>query len=745
MNHPSSPVRGIDRRDFIKAGLGAGTCLAVAVGGMPVAASFDPAAVGQKDQKPPVFAPNVFVAVDSEGTVSLTVQRSEMGQGIRTGFAMLLAEELELDLDQVKVIQATGDAKYGNQNTDGSRSVRTLYVPMRQAGAAARDMLIQAAANRWQVGAAECHTQGGIIFHKASKRKLGFGAVAAEAAKLAVPEQPKLKEPKDFKLIGKDKVGIDVPDIVHGKAMYGADLRLPGMVYASIEHVPVVGATLTAMDDAAARKVPGVLDIIKMPSATAPVLFNPLGGVAVIATDTHAAFKGRDALKLTWDLGPNAAFSSKAYQESLRETAAKPGRVVREIGDVAAEFAKKGKQVKRSYYMPLLAHASMEPPAAVARVTAEGCEVWAPVQAPQRTRQVVAGALGLELPQVTVNVTLLGGGFGRKSKPDFVAEVALLAKQVGKPVCLTWRREDDIRHDYYHSVSQQSIQAVLGEDGYPTAWHHRTVFPSIGSTFDPSATSGSDSELGLGFSNQPYQIPNLKLEVGEAKAHVRIGWLRAVCNLFHAFAVNRFLDACAKEAGIDALAYRLKLLGKPRDLIFSEADKESPYKLNTGRLAHVLNLVADKSGWHEKRPEGVGMGISSHYSFLSYVAHAVRAKKLKDGGYKIERVDVALDCGQTVNTNAVRAQMEGAVIFGLSLAIKNEITAEAGRVVQSNFDTYPMLRMSETPEIHVHLVENNDLPTGVGEPGVPPLAPALASALEAAGAPSGDTLPLKFV
>ncbi|CAM2011161.1 xanthine dehydrogenase family protein molybdopterin-binding subunit [Acanthopleuribacter pedis] len=740
-----APFRGLDRRDFLKAGLAAGTCLAVAVGGNPVVAGFDPTRVHQPPAKEPVFAPNVFVAIDGEGGVSLTVQRSEMGQGIRTSFAMLLAEELELELDQVKVFQATGDAKYGNQNTDGSRSVRTLFVPMRQAAAAAREMLVQAAANRWQVQAQTCFTRGGVIHHKASKRELRFGDVAADAAKLPLPENPKLKDPKDFKLIGKGRSGIDVPDIIQGKAVYGADVRLPGMVYASIEHVPVVGATLTEMDDSAARAVPGVIDIIKMPSATAPVLFKPLGGVAVIAADTHAAFKARGVLKLKWDVGPNGTFSSDAYQKSLRETASKPGRVVREKGDVAAAFAKGGKQVKRTYYMPLLAHASMEPPAAVARVTDAGCEVWAPVQAPQRTRQVVAGALDLDPSKVTVNVTLLGGGFGRKSKPDFVAEAALLAKQVGKPVCLTWRREDDIRHDYFHSVSLQTMQAALGEDGYPTAWHHHTVFPSIGSTFDPNARSGSDNELGLGFTNQPYAIENIKLEVGEAEAHVRIGWLRAVCNLFHAFAVNRFLDACAKEAGIDALTYRLKLLGEPRDLVFSEADEKSPYKLNTGRLAHVLNLVAEKSGWKEKRPAGVGFGIAAHYSFMSYVAQAVRVRKLDDGSFKVERVDVALDCGQMVNTDSVRAQMEGAVIFGLSLAIKNEITAEAGRVVQSNFHDYPMLRMSETPEIQVHLVKNNHLPTGVGEPGVPPLPPALASALEEAGAPAGDALPLKFV
>lgn len=716
----------------------------MAVGGVPVAAGFDPAAVHQPAAQP-VFTPNVFVAVAGDGKVSITVQRSEMGQGIRTSFAMLVAEELNLRLDQVTVVQATGDIKYGNQNTDGSRSVRTLYIPMRQAGAAAREMLETAAAQEWGVDVAEVHAEGGQIFHKKSKRSLGYGAVAAKAAALPVPEKPKLKDRKDFTLIGKDHVGIDVDAITHGQARYGADLRLPGMVFASIEHVPVVGAQLTEIDDRAARAVPGVLDVIKLPSATAPVLFKPLGGVAVVATNTFAAFKGRAALALKWDLGANAAFDSEAYKKALAATAAKDCQVVREVGNVAAAMAKPGKKVKRTYYMPLLAHASMEPPAAVARVDENGCEVWAPVQAPQRTRQVVAGALGLDESKVTVNVSLLGGGFGRKSKPDFVAEAAIIAKTVGKPVCLTWQREDDIRHDYYHSVSLQHMEASLNAEGYPDAWLHRTVFPSIGSTFDPSVRAGTEMELGLGFSNNPYQVPNQKLEVGEADAHVRIGWLRAVCNLFHAFAVNRFVDACALEAGIDPLAYRLRLLGEPRNLIFSEADKESPYQLNTGRLAHVLKLAADKAGWHEPRPAGVGLGIAAHYSFLSYVAHVVRVKKNADGGFVVERVDVALDCGQMVNTDSVRAQMEGAVVFGLSLALKGEITAEGGRILQGNFDDYPMLRMGETPDIHVHLVENAELPTGVGEPGVPPLAPALASALDAVGAPRGDALPLKFV
>lgn len=723
----------VSRRGFLKTTFSAGALI--------LCARFLPGTALDVLAKAQRWSPGVYLGIEPDGTVIIIAHRSEMGTGIRTALPMVAADELDADWKLVRIEQAIGDAKYGDQNTDGSKSIRDFYLPLRQAGATARLMLERAAAATWGVPAAECRAQNHQVMYSGGGRTLGFGKLATLAARQQVPgrEELSFKTPAEFRYIGRGVPIVDFADICTGKAIYGIDARMPKMVYASIERSPVLGGRLKSYDDRETRKVKGVLRTVVIDAAEPPYGFQALGGVAVIADSSWAALQGRQKLKVVWEPGANALYDSEKFKESLLETVRRPQKVVRAIGDVDAAFARGGTIHEAEYYVPHLAHATMEPPAAVADYRNGKVTIRAATQNPQAVQDTVAKALGIAKQDVICHVTLLGGGFGRKSKADFVAEAAILSKKVGKPVSVTWSREDDIRHDYYHSVAAMYLKAATDERGRPTAWLQRSAFPTIQSTFDAAATYGRDGEMAQGWVDVPFDIPNLRAENGPARNHVRIGWFRSVANIYHAFAVQSFIDELAAAAGRDRIEYFLDVLGRPRSIDFEAEGTKNPnygkpldqYPWETGRLRRVVELVAEKSGWGGRKPEkGRALGFAAHRSFLSYIAVVVDVRVDDQGRISIPRVDVAVDAGRVIHPERVRAQFEGAAVFGASLALMGEITAEQGRIRQSNFDDYPVARINEAPyETHVHLVPSEGLPTGVGEPGVPPIAPAICNAL----------------
>ncbi|HKB97350.1 MAG TPA: molybdopterin cofactor-binding domain-containing protein [Terriglobales bacterium] len=698
------------------------------------------------------FDPSLWMSIASDGTVTVVAHRSEMGCGSRTALPLVVADELDADWSKVKIDQAVGDPKYGDQDTDGSHSVRSSFDLMRQVGATGRVMLISAAATQWNVSPKDCTTEPHFVVHRASSRKLGYGELAAAAAKLPIPKKEDvplpLKKRSEWRYIGKDSNTLfDLPEMVTGKAIFGMDATRPGMVYASVEHPPVLGQKIKSYDDKAALKVPGVQKTLTIDTFKPPHQFQPLGGVAVIADNTWAAFKGRKGLKVEWESSPHAVYNSAPFRKTLEATSRQPGKVVRNVGDVDAAFAKGGKIIEAEYYTPHLAHVSMEPPVAVAEYRDGKVMAWAPTQNPQAVQETIAGVLGIKKEDVTCHVTLLGGGFGRKSKPDQVAEAAVLSKQLGKPVKVVWSREDDIHCDFFHSVAAMYMKAAIGPDGKPTAWLQRTVYPPIGSTFDVSATYALD-EMGLGWNNLPFDIPNHRAENGPADFHVRIGWLRSVANIYHAFAIHSFADELAKAANKDSVQYLLDLIGParivPLEYKEEDADEKQRYPLDTARLRRVVEIAAEKSGWGKTSTgKGRGMGIAAHRSFLTYVATVVEVEVDSKGQVHIPNVWTALDAGTVVSPDNVRNQFEGAAVFGTSLALFGEITATNGVIDQSNFNNYQLARMNRAPRhVDVHIVESEAPPAGVGEPGVPPFAPALYNAVFAATGKRVRELPL---
>jgi isoquinoline 1-oxidoreductase subunit beta len=738
-------IENVSRRGFLK-GL-------IATGGLVVAAEFVPArsalaayATGAAKMTGGVVSdPHVLISIDPSGLVTIVAHRAEMGTGSRTSLPMAIADELEADWSRVKVVQSPGDEKkYGNQNTDGSRSLRHFIQPMRQCGAAMRQMLETAAAQRWGVNASEVQAQNHEVIHKPSGRKLGYGEIAAAASGLPAPpaDQIKLKDEASFRYLGKDKVQIvDLFDITTGRAVYGIDAKLPGIKYAMITRPPVMGGKVASYDGAAAMKVPGVEKIVIIDGTPPPSKFQPIGGVAVIARNTWAAIKGREALVVHWDDGPHASYDSAAYKAQLEETARKPGKVVRNEGDAGKALETAAKTVSGEYYIPHLAHATMEPPSATVRVANGKCEAWAAVQSPGNVRTELAEKLGLKPEDVTVNVTLLGGGFGRKSKCDFVLEAALLSREMGgAPVKVIWTREDDLHHDYLHTVSAERIDAGLDAQGRVVAWRHRSVAPTIRATFVPDPKFEQPGELSQGLIDVPFNIANLRCEVGEAEAHTRIGWFRSVSNVPHAFAVQSFVAELAHAAGRDPKDMLLELIGPPRTVTpppeyTNYGDPLETYPIDTARLRRVVELVADKAEWGKKLPPRHGQGIAVHRSFLSYVATVVEVAVDDKGGLSVPRVDTAIDCGFAANPERIYSQIEGAAVMGLSLARYGEISFKNGRVEQNNLDGFQLLRIDESPPItHVYIVPNGiDVPSsGVGEPGLPPFAPALCNAIFAA-------------
>lgn len=747
----------LSRRGFLRGAAAGSLVLAV---GIPHASADAPKKYageamsgGLKDD------PRIFLSIGEDGLVALLCNRAEMGQGVRTSWAMVVADELEADLALVQVGQAPGDElRYGNQNTDGSRSMRHHFDALRRIGAAARQMLEAEASARWQVPVTEVRTEQHAVLHPRSGRRLTFGALAKGASARPVPTRDALsfKPPERFRYIGKEGIGlVDNQDITTGKARYGIDAWAQGMAFAVVARPPVYGARLKRFDAARAERVPGVLKVMPIEFPGLPSAFQPLGGVAVVAENTFAAIKARALLEIEWDEGPNADYDSERYRGTLEAAAARPGKVVREQGSVDAALAGAATRVEATYHVPHLAHATMEPPSATARVGADACEVWCSVQNPEAIRADLSKRLGLAPDKVLIHPLLLGGGFGRKSKPDFAIEAAILSRAMaGRVVKLTFTRDDDLRNGYYHTASAERIEAGLDAAGRPVAWLHRTVAPTILSLFVPDAKNEAAFELGMGAIDVPFAIPNLRVENPQAQAHTRIGWFRSVSNIPHAFAIQSFAAELAAAAGRDPKDYLIELLGPDRLIDASEmADEwlygEDPkrYPFDTGRLRRVIERAADEAGWGRSLPKGHGLGIAAHRSFVSYAAVVVEVAVAENGALQVPRVDIAFDCGAVVNPDRVRSQLEGAVIQGLSLAMTGEISFRKGRVEQSNFHDYMLTRIDEAPrDIRTHLVvpTGYDQPLGgVGEPGVPPVAPALVNAIHAATGQRIRRLPIR--
>ena len=725
----------ISRRQFVVGGVvtGAGVLIGVRYSGSLVRAQESDPGAKQK-------APNPFVAyvhVKPDGQISLIVAKSEMGQGIKTGLAMVLAEEAEVDFASVKVEQAqTRPDLYAHMGTGGSGSTMENFTPLRRAGATVRELMITAAAAKWNVPASECEVKKGTVLHAKSSRKAGYGELVAAAEKLPLPDQERvqLKDESKFELIGHPTARVDVPSKVNGSAQFGIDVRVPEMVFAVVARCPTFGGKPAHFDAAKAKAVAGVRDVFEIPGFGADKF--TAGGVVVVADSTWAAMKGRDALDITWDRGAAASESSEGMRAALREASAKPGKRVRNDGDVDAVLANGTKKVEAVYEMPLLAHATMEPMNITAHVRGSEVEVWAPTQSPDWVQGTVAQVLGIKPDQVVVHTTLMGGGFGRRYMADFPAEVAQIAKVVGKPVQLVWTREDDMTHDFYRPATCHRMQGAVDTNGRPAAWFHTMASTSIRGYWDPKAAPESQ-EVG-GAKEMPYAISNVRLEFNPVASAVPRAWWRSVENSFNGFVVESFIDELAAAAGQDPMQFRKSLLVKPANWKAKSEDDPDP-----ARLRAVLELAAEKAGWGALLPKGRGRGIAAFCSFGSYFAEVAEVT-VKGSDFKIDRIVAAVDCGQIVNPESVRSQTEGAIIYGLSAALKNEITVKNGAVEQTNFDGYDPIRISEAPPIEVYLVINHEEPGGMGEPGLPPAAPAVANAIFAASGQRLRRLPLQL-
>ena len=698
--------RKLGRRDFLKvtAGAGAGLWLGVRF-----------PALGATDS-PGALEPDAYLRVDPSGAVTVFLAKSEMGQGTYTGMAVLVTEELEADWTRVRVVQADADAKrYGQMSTGGSRSVRQFFDPLRRTGAAAREMLIAAAARRWGVDRAACRAENGRVLHPASGRSLGYGALAVAAAREEVPKDPPLKDPKDWKLIGRKVPRLDTPDKIRGRARFGLDVRFPGLRFAAVARPPVVGGRVARYDAAKAAAIPGVRRVVEVPS-----------GVAVVADSTWAALRGRDALGAVFEPGPNGALDSAALAKLLAEAPVERPPA-RSEGDLEAALATAARRLEAVYELPLLAHATMEPMNCTAAVRAGSAEIWAPTQAPTWAQTEVAKALGIAPERVKLHVTFLGGGFGRRSMTDFPVEAALVSKAAKEPVQVVWTREDDVRHDFYRPAGRNELRAGLGADGKIVAWHHRVRTPSIGRQLfgTPSRAGGSPDvvEGAIGF---PYGAGAVRVEAAMPEVGIRLGWWRSVYASQNAFAEECFIDELAAAAGKDPLAFRLEHLPPG------------------SRLRGALVLAAEKSGWGRRPPAGRGLAIACHTSFGSHVAEVAEVS-VEKGRVRVHRVVAAVDLGVALNPDSVEQQVEGAIVYGLSAALRGEITLRSGAVVQGNFDDYEPLRIDEMPAVEVHLVPSREPPGGIGEPGLPPIAPAVANALFAATSKRLRRLPIREV
>jgi isoquinoline 1-oxidoreductase subunit beta len=748
-DHPQAHVTGhLDRRAFLEVS-------AYAAGGLLVGVSLPAcsatateesgrAAGGSPDSG--VFAPNAWLRITRDGVVTVIVPRSEMGQGVTTGLPMLVAEELDVEMSRIRVESAPAARVYDNpafraQATGGSTSIKTAWEPLRRAGATTRAMLVTAAARTWQVPESECATERGVVVHRPTGRRLDYGTLAPLAATLPVPTGVRLKDPSEYRIIGTRVRRLDSGPKVDGTAVFGLDVRPAGHLVATVARCPVFGGRVKRVRPEAALAVPGVRHVVTIES-----------GVGVVADSFWAARQGRDALEVEWDEGPRASVSSQAFRDACLAavTTGGGGDIALARGDADIALRAAPRALQAVYEFPFLAHATMEPMNCTAHVRADGCEIWAPTQNQAGARLVGADLTGLPLEKVRVHTTLLGGGFGRRAEIDFVVEAVLLSKAVSAPVKVVWTREDDMQHDTYRPATVSLIRAGLDQQGMPIAWAHRIAGPSIrdriikpfarmvmpdwfprglrdaaggtlarlaGLTVDRSATEGADT--------LPYTIDHVRVEYLQREAGVPVGFWRSVGHSQNAFVVETFLDEVAIAGGHDPYELRRRLLDKsPRHL-------------------RVLEAATRAAGWGTPPPSGVHRGLAVHESFGSWVAEVAEVSVAEDGSVRVHRVVCAIDCGTAVNPDLIEAQMESGIVFGLSAALKGEITVERGRVVQSNFHDYPVLRFHEMPVVEVHILPSAEPPGGVGEPSTPPIAPALANAIFAATGKRVRRLPIR--
>ena len=702
------------------------------------------------------FHPSVYLGIEPDGTVIIVTHRSEMGTGIRTALPSVAADELDADWKRVKIQQAIGDKKYGSQDTDGSCSIRDFYGAFREAGATARYMLEQAAAKQWGVSASECRAQNHEVVHAKSGRTMDYGQAAVLASKDQPPTDKKVlryKTTAEFRYIGKDVAITDLADITRGKAVFGMDVYRPGMVFASIERPPVIGGAVLSVDDKDALATKGVIDVLTLDAAKPPYGFQALGGVAVIADSTWAAMQGRKKLKIEW----TRADTPFSHRKPPRNRCSKWSTPSKRWSAISATWTWNSPRAVRPSRPITTSRCSrtlsMEPPVAVAEYSNGKVECWAPTQNPQAVQDTVAMAVGIKPEDVTCNVPLLGGGFGRKSKPDYVAEAAILSKKLSRPVKVVWSREDDIHWDYYQAGGAMYMKAAVNAKGAPSAWLQRSAYPPIFFLFDEKVKQAGMLEMSLGWVDLPFAVPHHRAENGPVEPHLRYGWMRSVTNIANAFATCSFTDELAMQAGRDPVEYYLELLGPDRLINFKKegtensnyGKSEEEFPLDIARIRGVVKLVAEKSGWAQRKPtKNHAWGFAAHRSFLTYVATVVEIEIDDRGRLRIPRVDIAVDAGRIINPDRVKNQMEGAAVFGASIAMMGEITALEGRIQQSNFNNYPVARINEAPVItHVHLVPSEALPAGVGEPGVPPIAPAICNAIFAATGKRIRELPIK--
>ncbi len=698
--------------------------------------------------------PSLWIEIKQDGKVLVTCHRAEMGQQAWTSMTQIVMDELEAEWDSVEVVQALGDKKYGDQNTDGSRSVRYNLYRLRVAGAAMRSMLTQAAANHWKVDVSECYAEQGIVTHKPSKKTLSYGQLAEAAGNLQVPAEDEitLKTRDEWRYIGKEISSLTVEKITKGEGTFGQDVIRPDMLFAVIAYPPQNGSEVKSVDDSVTLASHGVLKTVKMPLPAAPVVFTPRGGIAVVAKDTWSAIQGRNALEIEWKDSPNVVFNSEGYLNLLADRVKSGGNVHRKRGNVSDVLSSSENVISADYKTEFLLHSPIEPPSATAEWTGDKLECWACVQDGQTTRNNLAGVLGVDVENIKVNTTWLGGAFGRKSKCEFVIEAAILAKEMGKPVKLVWTREDEVTQGYYHAGSAQHFEASVDENGRMEAYLHRVAFPSIGADFGLGVDHPGTFETSLGAMDVPYDIPNLQVEACKAEPYVRIGWMRSVSNIQQAFGVHSFTAELAAAAGRDQKEYMLDLIGSPR-IVDIKADGNADYSnyggdleaypVDTGRLINVLEKATDMAKWGRDLPQGHGLGLAVHRSFLTYVAAVIEVAVDDDGGLTIPGVWMSIDAGTVVNPLHVRAQTEGGFIFGLSNALYGKISFADGAVEQMNFPDWRVLRMDEAPrEFEVDVVESNAPPAGVGEPATPVAAPALANAIFAATGKRFRNLPI---
>jgi isoquinoline 1-oxidoreductase beta subunit len=696
-----TPETQVTRREFIGAAsaLGAGLVLSFYLPGCTRAR----AAAGQ-------IAPNAWLRIGTDESVLVLVDRSEMGQGVATALPMLLAEELEADWSKIQIAFAPADKAYvnplmGMQGTGGSTSVRAAWQPLRSAGAAARDMLVTAAAQTWGVDKATCMAQRGAVVHRASNRSLTYGQLVVKAASFPVPTGVPLKEPKDWTIIGTRTKRLDSAAKVNGSAQFGIDVQVPGMLVAVVARCPVYGGKVATHDATKAKAVVGVRQVVPISS-----------GIAVVADGYWPAKQGREALQVTWNEGPNAKVSSTTISHLFSTLAARPGATVRNEGDAAGTLPASATVTAAVYEAPFLAHATMEPMNCTAHVRPDGVDVWVPTQFQGAVQGIAAEVTGVQPDKVVVHTTYLGGGFGRRAEGDFVREALEVSKAANAPVKVVWSREDDIQHDFYRPACYHQLTAGLNAKGVPIAWTHRVVAPSIIARFmGPQAIkNGIDDEAVEGAVGMPYAVPNIHVDYHLAETGIPVGFWRSVNNSFNAFAVEGFVDELAHAAHKDPYEFRRDLLAK------------------APRHRGVLELAASKAGWGSPPPSGRHRGIAVWKAFESYVAEVAEVSVAPDGGVRVHRVTCAVDCGPVVNPSIVEAQMQSAIVYGLTAALWGEITIANGRPEQSNFDNYPMLRQADMPVIDVHIVPSGDSQGGVGEPGTPPIAPAVCNAIFAA-------------